>query len=163
MKQSSVSIDDIDRQILSHLQQDSAISNVELAQRINLSPPAVHARIRRLAEKGFIRGYVALLDREKIGYDLLCIVSVVLRSHETPLIQAFKEAIRQLPEVLECFFLTGDHDFLLKVIVRNHKELEHFLMEKLTPITGVGHISTSVVLAELKNTTVLPLENIEYK
>ena len=161
MKKSSERLDNLDRQILNQLQQDSAVSNVELAQRIMLSPPAVHARIRRLEEKGYIRGYVALLDREKIGYDLLCIVSVTLRSHETQLIQAFKEAIRQLPEVLECFFLTGDHDFLLKVIVRNHKELEYFLTEKLTPIPGVGHISTGVVLAELKNTTVLALDDLE--
>ncbi len=161
MKKSSERLDNLDRQILNQLQQDSAVSNVELAQRITLSPPAVHARIRRLEERGYIRGYVALLDREKIGYDLLCIVSVTLRSHETQLIQAFKEAIRQLPEVLECFFLTGDHDFLLKVIVRNHKELEYFLTEKLTPIPGVGHISTGVVLAELKNTTVLALDDLE--
>ncbi len=161
MKKSSERLDNLDRQILNQLQQDSAVSNVELAQRIMLSPPAVHARIRRLEERGYIRGYVALLDREKIGYDLLCIVSVTLRSHETQLIQAFKEAIRQLPEVLECFFLTGDHDFLLKVIVRNHKDLEYFLTEKLTPIPGVGHISTGVVLAELKNTTVLALDDLE--
>ena len=161
MKKSSVSIDTLDRQILNQLQHDSAISNVELAQRIMLSPPAVHARIRRLEEKGYIRGYVALLDREKIGYDLLCVVRVALRSHETPLIQAFKDAIQQLPEVLECFFLTGDHDFLLKIIVRNHKELEQFLTEKLTPIPGVGHISTSVVLAELKNTTMLTLDDTD--
>ena len=161
MKKSSERLDNLDRQILNQLQQDSAVSNVELAQRIMLSPPAVHAQIRRLEERGYIRGYVALLDREKIGYDLLCIVSVTLRSHETQLIQAFKEAIRQLPEVLECFFLTGDHDFLLKVIVRNHKELEYFLTEKLTPIPGVGHISTGVVLAELKNTTVLALDDLE--
>lgn len=161
MKKYSEKLDNVDRLILTQLQQDSSISNVELAQRISLSPPAVHGRIRRLQERGYIRGYVALLDREKVGYDLLCIVSVSLRSHETQLIQAFKDAIQQLPEVLECFFLTGDHDFLLKIIVRNHKELEHFLTEKLTPIPGVGHISTGVVLAELKNTTVLTLDDTE--
>jgi DNA-binding Lrp family transcriptional regulator len=161
MKEYSQKLDAIDRLILTQLQQDSAISNVELAQRISLSPPAVHGRIRRLEERGYIQKYVALLDREKVGYDLLCIISVSLRSHETQLIQAFKAAIQQLPEVLECFFLTGDHDFLLKVIVHNHKELEHFLTEKLTPIPGVGHISTGVVLAELKNTTVLTLDDVE--
>src|SRR5258708_513121 len=161
MKKYSEKLDNLDRQILNELQHNSAITNVELAQRIMLSPPAVHGRIKRLEERGYIRSYVALLDREKIGYDLLCIVSVTLRSHETQLIQAFREAIGKLPEVLECFFLTGDHDFLLKIIVRNHKELEYFLTEKLTPIPGVGHISTGVVLAELKNTTVLALDDLE--
>lgn len=151
-------VDDIDRLLLMELQQDGSLSNVELARRVLLSPPAVHTRVRRLETLGYIRLYTALLDREKVGYDLLCMVSVTLRWHETEHIQAFREAIRQMPEVLECLFVTGDADYLLKVVTHNRKELEQFLTEKLTPIRGVGHISTSVVLDELKYTTVLKLE-----
>jgi Lrp/AsnC family transcriptional regulator, leucine-responsive regulatory protein len=158
MKEYSQELDAIDRTILRELQDDSAISNVELARRIALSPPAVHARIKRLEEMGIVRGYVALLDREKIGYDMLCLVSVTLRLHQPEQIEAFKAAIQQMPEVLECFFLTGDYDYLLKVVVRNRKELERFLMEKLTPLPVVGRVSTSLVLGEIKNTTALCLD-----
>lgn len=158
MRKLFVELDDLDRLILHELQLDGAISNVELARRISLSPPAVHARIKRLKESGIIRQVVALVDREKAGYDLMCIVSVTLRWHQTEHINAFREQVITLPEVLECYFTTGDHDFLLKVVVRNHKELERFLTQKLTPIPGVGHISTSIVLDELKNTTVLNVE-----
>ncbi len=151
-------VDEIDRFLLKELQQNGTLSNVELARRVSLSPPAVHARVRRLETLGYIRRYAALLDREKVGYDLLCIVSVTLRWHEIEHIRVFKEAIQQMPEVLECFFVTGDADYLLKVVARNRKELEQFLTQKLTPIAGVGRVSTSVVLDELKNTVILNVE-----
>ncbi len=158
MKYSSEMIDDIDRAILREIQQDSAISQVELARRVSLSPPAVHARMRRLEELGIIRQYVALLDREKAGYDMLCLVNVTLQRHQLEQVNNFRAAVQQMPEVLECFFVTGDHDYLLKVIVRNRKELEQFLMDRLTPIPGVARISTSLVLSEVKNTTAILIE-----
>lgn len=158
MKYSSEMIDDIDRAILRVIQQDSAISQVELARRISLSPPAVHARMRRLEELGIIRQYVALLDREKAGYDMLCLVNVTLQRHQLEQVNNFRAAVQQMPEVLECFFVTGDHDYLLKIIVRNRKELEQFLMDRLTPIPGVARISTSLVLSEVKNTTAILIE-----
>lgn len=158
MKYSSEMIDDIDRAILREIQQDSAISQVELARRVSLSPPAVHARMRRLEELGIIRQYVALLDREKAGYDMLCLVNVTLQRHQLEQVNNFRAAVQQMPEVLECFFVTGDHDYLLKIIVRNRKELEQFLMDRLTPIPGVARISTSLVLSEVKNTTAILIE-----
>ncbi|MBZ0284177.1 MAG: Lrp/AsnC family transcriptional regulator [Anaerolineae bacterium] len=158
MKYSSEMIDDIDRVILREIQQDSAISQVELARRVSLSPPAVHARMRRLEELGIIRQYVALLDREKAGYDMLCLVNVTLQRHQLEQVNNFRAAVQQMPEVLECFFVTGDHDYLLKIIVRNRKELEQFLMDRLTPIPGVARISTSLVLSEVKNTTAILIE-----
>ncbi len=151
-------IDDIDRQILTALQNDGAISNAELARRISLSPPAVHARIKRLEELGYIKQYLALLNRELLGYDMLCMVSVTLQRHQPEQIDSFHDVVRGMPEVLECYFLTGDHDYLLKVVVRNRKELERFLMDKLTRIPGVARVSTSLVLGEIKQTLSLPLE-----
>jgi DNA-binding Lrp family transcriptional regulator len=151
-------IDDLDKSILTLLQEDGAISNAELARRISLSPPAVHARIKRLEELGFIKQYVALLNREKLGYDMLCIVSVTLQLHQPEQIDRFHEAIKAMPEVLECFFLTGDHDYLLKVVVRNRQELERLLMDRLTRIPGVSRVSTSLVLGEIKQTLALPLD-----
>lgn len=158
MKDYLEELDDLDKAILKELQEDSAISNVELARRISLSPPAVHARIKRLEELGYVLQYVAILDREKVGYDMLCLINVTLQMHQMDNINLFREAVQQMPEVLECYFLTGEFDYLLKVVVRSRKELETFLMEKLTPIPGIARIATSIVLTEIKYTTALALD-----
>ena len=159
MKDYSLEIDDTDKAILTELQNDSSISNVELARRISLSPPAVHARIKRLEELGYVRQYAAILDREKVGYDMLCLINVTLEMHHMQNINLFRDAVTQMPEVLECYFITGEFDYLLKVAVRSRKELERFLMEKLTPIPGIARIATSIVLTEIKFTTGLLLTN----
>ncbi len=158
MKYSYDELDDIDKAILSELQADSNISNVELARRVSLSPPAVHARIKQLEELGFVRHYVALLDRERLGYDMLCLINVTLQVHQMSNIDFFRDAVSQMPEVLECYFVTGEFDYLLKVVVRTRRELETFLMEKLTLIPGIARISTSIVLTEVKYTTALSLD-----
>ena len=150
IKNSAVELSDLDRAILRELQADGHLSNADLARRINLSPPATHTRVKRLEQLGYIRQYTALVDREKLGYDLLCFVQVTIQLHQPEQVRSFPEHIRQLPEVLECHHVTGDYDYLLKVIARNRKELEHFLMERLTPIPGVARIQTSVVLDEIK-------------
>lgn len=158
MKDYSMDLDETDKAILTELQNDSSISNVELARRISLSPPAVHARIKRLEELGYVRQYAAILDREKVGYDMLCVITVTLEVHHMESINMFRDAVTQMPEVLECYFITGEFDYLLKVAVRTRKELERFLMEKLTPISGIARISTSIVLTEIKYTTGLLLD-----
>jgi DNA-binding Lrp family transcriptional regulator len=150
-------LDDLDRAILRQLQADGRISNVELARRVNLSPPAVHARMRRLEEQGYIQQYVAILDREKMGYDMLCFISVRLQIHQTEQVDGFRDTMLNLPEVQECHHLTGEYDYLLKVVVRSPRELERFVMDRLTPIAGIAHIHTSLVLREIKVTTALPI------
>ena len=150
-------IDDYDRAILEALQADGRIANAELARRLALSAPAIHARLRRLEEVGLITRYAALLDREKLGFDLLCFVNITLQRHTREHVDLFRQRIQQIPQVLECHHVTGEYDYLLKVVVRNRKELEHLLMEELTPIPGVAHIHTSLVLNEVKAATALPL------
>ncbi len=150
-------LDDIDKTILKQLQADGRVSNAELARRINLSPPATHARIRQLEKRGYINQYAALLDRERSGYDMLCFVHMSLQVHQQENIDRVRTAINQMPEVLECYHVTGEFDYLLKVVIRNRKDLERFLMDRLTPISGVARFNTSLVLTEVKSTTVLPL------
>ena len=152
-------LDEIDRQILILLQDDGRISNAELARRIDLSPPATYMRVKSLEEQSYIRRYVALLEPEKAGYDLMCFVQVTLQLHSLEQIQAFRQVIQGMAEVLECHHVTGEYDYLLKVVVRNRKELENFLLERLTPAPGVAHIHTSVVLSEVKYTTALPVQS----
>jgi DNA-binding Lrp family transcriptional regulator len=151
-------LDNLDKAILRELQTDGRVSNAELARRVNLSPPAIHARLRRLEEQGFIRQYVALLDREKAGYDMLCFVNMNLQLHQQEQIDTVRAAILEIPEVIECYSLTGEYDYLLKVAIRNRKDLERFVMHHLTRISGVHQVHTSIVLTELKSTTALPID-----
>ena len=148
-------LDEIDCQILTLLQDDGRISNAELARRIDLSPPATYMRLKNLEEEGYIRRYVALLEPEVVGFDLTCFVQVTLQLHSLEQIEAFRQVIQTLPEVLECHHVTGEYDYLLKVVVHNRKELESFLMERLTPAPGVARIHTNMVLSEVKFTTAL--------
>jgi DNA-binding Lrp family transcriptional regulator len=149
--------DDLDKAILRELQQDARISNAELARRVNLSPPAVHARVKRLEEQGHIEQYAMLVNRQSLGYDMLCFVSVNLQPHQVEQVQGFHEAIQGMPEVLECHHVTGDYDYLLKVVARNTQDLERFLLDCLTPAPGVARIHTSLVLREVKTSTSIPL------
>jgi Lrp/AsnC family transcriptional regulator, leucine-responsive regulatory protein len=157
MEYSLPDLDQLDQMILRELQQEM-ISQVELAKRIALSPPAVHTRIKRLEDMGLIRRYVALVDREKLGYDLMCIVGVTLQRHQSADVNTFHQNIQRMPEVLECFSVTGEFDYLLKVVARSRKDLERILLEKLTQMSGIARITTSIVLSEVKNTTEITLE-----
>jgi DNA-binding Lrp family transcriptional regulator len=151
-------LDALDKAILRALQVDGSLSNVQLARKVNLSPPATHARVRRLETQGYVRQYTAVVDREKAGYDLLCFVHVGLQMHQWEQVEKFRRLVRQWPEVLECHHITGEYDYLLKVALRNRKDLERFAVDRLTPIPGVARIHTSLVLTEVKSTTALPLE-----
>ncbi len=150
-------LDDLDKAILQLLQREGRISNVDLANRISLSPPASHTRLKRLEQQGYVRQYAALLDREKVGYDMLCFIEVSLQLHQLEQVENFRRVIQQMPEVLECYHVTGEYDYLLKVVVRSRKDLERFVVNQLTPIPGLARIHTSLVLSEVKSTTALPL------
>lgn len=152
-----IELDEIDRAILRELQANARISNAELGRKINLSPPAVHARVRRLEENGLIRRYVALLDPEVAGFEMLCLVNISMERHQRQDIERLKAAVRDMAEVLECHHVTGEFDYQLKVAVRNRKELERFVVDRLTAIPGIAHIRTSLVLSVIKTTTELPI------
>lgn len=150
-------LDTTDKVILQILQTNGRISHVELGQHVNLSSPAVHARIKRLEQAGHIRQYVALLDHEMTNYDMLCFISVRTLVDQKDGLEVFQKRIDQIPEVLECHHVTGEFDYLLKVVARNRKDLQRFIVDKIIPIPGVTQIHTSVVLAEIKSTTALPI------
>jgi len=157
MLQSSHNIDEIDKKMLRILQKQGRISNAEMARKVSLSPPAVHSRMKRLESLGIIRDYVAMLDREKIGYDILCFVHVSLLAHSHDHIVRFREATLKMPEVLECHHITGEYDYLLKVVIRNRSDLERFVVDQLTPLPGVARLHTSLVLSEVKSSTIMPI------
>ncbi len=152
-----MTLDEIDRIILDAAQENGRISNADLARKVNLSPAATHSRLRRLEREGFIRGYAARLDREKIGYDLLCFIQVSLMVHQYDQVQQFRETVLAMPEVLACYHITGEFDYLLKVVLRNRADLEQFVVNQLTPLPGVARLHTSLVLSEVKTAEKLPV------
>jgi Lrp/AsnC family leucine-responsive transcriptional regulator len=151
-------LDDIDTALLNALQADGRLTNLELSRIVHLSPPATSVRLRRLEKEAYISRYTAVLDREKAGYDLLCFIHISMQMHQFEQVEKFRLLIQQMPEVLECHHITGEYDYLLKVVFRNRKELERFAVDRLTPIPGVARIHTSLVFTEVKSTTILPLK-----
>ncbi len=153
-------LDTIDIQILDILQKESQISNAEIARRVNLSPPATHTRIKRLEGQGFINRQVAILNQEKLGFDLLCYVFISTNIHQAEQLDILENALEAMSEVLECHCLTGEYDYLLKVVIRDRKELDGFI-RKLNKL-GISRIQTNLSLREIKNSTVLPITNVEF-
>jgi len=156
-----MNLDEIDRALLRALQEDARRSNVELARLVDLSATGLQKRLRRLEEAGVIVGYAARLDREALGYDMLCFVQVTLQRHEPDAVDNFRREVQAMPEVLECHHLTGEFDYLLKVVVRNRKHLERFILNTLTPVRGMDKIRTSLVLSEIKSAAALPIPTAE--
>lgn len=150
--------DQLDRTILEELQVDGRISIADLARKIHLSSPAVYQRIKRLERAGLIKGYVALVDREQVGYDLLCFVRLSLQQHSRERLEQIQTTITGLKEVIECYHTAGSYDLLLKVIAHDHRALERFISDHLMTLQGIEKIETSVVLSEMKTTTVITLK-----
>ncbi len=154
---SEIHLDELDIAILREMQVSGRITLAELARHINLSAPATHARLRRLEQQGLIREYVAVLDRGRMGFDMLCFVSISLQVHQFEQVLQFRQRVLHMPEVQECHHITGEYDYLLKVVIHNRQDLERFVVNQLTPMPGVARIHTSLVLTEVKNTTTIPI------
>ncbi len=148
-------LDSIDLQILDILQHSSDISNTELSQKVKLSPPATHARIKRLKNEGYINRQVAILDQEKLGFDLLCFVFISTDIHHAEKLEVLEQNLKAMPEVLECHCLTGEFDYLMKVANKDRNELEAFI-RKLNKL-GISRIQTTLALREIKQSTILPI------
>lgn len=150
-------IDPVDRRLLKALQEDGRISNAELARRCNLSPAACFERVRRLRERKVIIGYAALIDPAKVGRGLMIFVEVLLDRTTGDMFEAFAEAVRRQPEVLECHMVAGGFDYLIKARVCDMDAYRAFLGDVLVRMPGVRETRTYAVLEEVKATTALPL------
>jgi DNA-binding Lrp family transcriptional regulator len=150
-------LDDVDKKILGILQRNGNLSNVEIAKEVNLSPPATHGRIKRLEKEGIIHSHVTVLNREKLGYDLLCFIYVKTNEHTNEKLEPFEQAICAMPEVLECHHITGEYDYLLKVVIKNSSDLKNFIGNKLSTHGNISGVQTSLAYDVLKSTTVIPI------
>ncbi len=150
-------LDGFDRKILALLQEDARLTNGDLSARVNLSPSQCSRRRQRLEEEGLIRSYRAVLDRDRLGFSLVSIVSVTLATHNRDNARRFAELLARLPEVQEAHALTGEMDYILKVVTPDLKALSAFVNGVLLPHDSVQHVKTAIVLETLKETGALPL------
>ena len=151
-------MDKIDRQILRALQRNGRLSNVELAQLVHLSESATLRRVRVLEEAGFITHYVALLNSQKAGFPANVFVSITLHRQDQADLLAFEEAVREVPEVMECYLMTGVSDYLLRVACRDAADFERLHSQHLTRLPGVSRVQSSFALRVVRRTTELPLD-----
>ncbi|MBA8879968.1 Lrp/AsnC family transcriptional regulator [Phyllobacterium myrsinacearum] len=150
-------LDVFDRKILSSLQEDGRLTNNELSERINLSASQCSRRRSRLEEEGFIRGYRAEIDREKLGLGIVNIISVTLATHNRDNARRFSDLISKLPQVMEAHALTGEMDYFIKVVTPDLRALSAFVNEVLLPHESVQNVKTAIVLDTLKEDGKLPI------
>lgn len=151
-------LDRTDRRILDCLQNDGAISNLDLAEKVGLSPSPCARRVKALHDAGYILNTVTLLDAKKLGLDLVAMISISMDRHTPERFEAFEQAINSYEEVLECYLITGQSaDYVLKVVVQDMDAYQKFLLGKLTRIDGVTGVHSSFVMRKVVDRTTLPV------
>ncbi|RFC67947.1 MULTISPECIES: Lrp/AsnC family transcriptional regulator [Mesorhizobium] len=149
-------MDSKDRQIIAALQQDGRLTNQELSERVALSPSPCLRRLRLLEEAGVIKGYTAIVDEQAYGLPITAFVRIRLERHSEDVIAAFERKIRDLDSILDCYVMTGDADYLLRVLIESLHDYEQFVRTKLHRIEGIASIDTSFAYGVVKRSTVFP-------
>ena len=150
-------IDKIDVSLLNLLQSNTKLNTKELAQKVGLSVTPTNERIKRLEKEGYIKQYVAILDRKLIDKNLMVISFVSLILHSNDMQIEFEKSVIEYPEVIECFHVTGNYDYQLKVIVSDMEEYQAFIKNKLSSINNIANVQSSFVMSSLKDTTAIPI------
>ena len=157
----TLTLDKIDKHILTVMQSNGRISNLELSDKVGLSPTPCSRRVKRLEDSGLINAHVTLLNKAALGLNLTAIIGISMDRHTPDRFEQFEKAIVNMPEVIECSIVTGQTaDFLLKVVVRDMQHYEKFLLGTLTRLTGVTGVHSSFVLRQVVNKTALPLDHL---
>ncbi len=143
-------MDAIDRSILVLLQKDGKITNKEIAQRLNLTTTPVFERIKKLERDGFIKSYKARIDRKKVGLQLIVFCNVTLNLHQTDYLKKFEKDIQQFDEVVECYHIAGEFDYLIKIYAQNMESYQDFLSNKLASLENISKVQSSFVMTEVK-------------
>jgi Lrp/AsnC family leucine-responsive transcriptional regulator len=151
-------LDKTDLKILKKLQENGRITNLQLSSEIGLSAAPTMERVRKLEKSGFIAGYHASLNTEKLGLNIKALVSISLNKKNEDSLNEFKEKIQKIPEIIECYQTTGQFDYLLKVIVKDIHTFEKTISQKLSKIEAIGQMQSSIVISTLKNSRFIPLD-----
>lgn len=154
---SKQALDRIDREILKALQADARMSNVDLAEKIGLSPSPCARRVARLEQDGVISRYATVIDQKAVGLPVSVFVNVTLERQVENALETFQTAVLKRPEVMECYLMTGEADYLLRVVVRDLEAYERFIVEHLTRVPGIANIKSSFALKQVAYRTELPL------
>lgn len=154
-----IELDAVDRRILAVLQEDARISNVDLAEQVGMSPSPCWRRVKTLEDSGVIAKHVSLVDPAAVGLPVSVFVQVTLERQIETALETFEQTVLARPEVMECYLMTGDSDYLLRVVVADLSAYERFLMDHLTRLNGVASIKSSFALKQVKYRTALPLSD----
>jgi Lrp/AsnC family leucine-responsive transcriptional regulator len=149
-------LDAKDRQIIRELQRDGRLTNQDLAERVNLSPSPCLRRVRLLEEAGVIVGYSADVDARACGFQITAFIRITLQRHDRDAVDSFEKRVRDVDEILDCHLLTGEADYLLRVIVADLNEYEYFVRNRLHGIPGISSITTNLVYGTIKSSRVFP-------
>jgi len=152
-----IEVDPVDLRILRELQQDAKLTNLELAARVHLSPSPCLARVRQLERRGLISRYVTLLDAASLGLGVSVFIQIRLEKQVERALDDFQAAMQRYPEVMECYLMSGDSDYMIRVVVGDVPTLERFIVDQLSKIPGVANIRSSFALKQVKYNTALPI------
>ncbi len=151
-------LDEIDKKLLRYLQQDCKQTNKKLSSKLNLSVTAVYERIKKLERGGIVLRYVSVLDKEKVGLGFVVFCQIKLAQHSKEYLTKFEAEVIKLEEVLECFHVSGEYDYLLKVLVKDMEHFRSFMVTKLTTIQHIGSTQSSFTISEVKNSTEINID-----
>ena len=152
-----MNLDEIDKNLLKLLQTDSKKTTKELSSKLNLSVTAVYERVKKLEREGIIEKYVVLLNRKKIEKGFVVFCHIKLIQHTKEFLTKFESQVTKLNEVLECHHVSGDYDYILKIVLKDMEEYREFLVEKLTTLEHIGSTHSTFMISEVKNTTVIEI------
>jgi DNA-binding Lrp family transcriptional regulator len=151
-------LDATDRRIIHQLQQNGKVTIKEIAESLGMSTTPVYERIKKLEREGFIEGYTAIVNKEKMGFQFVAFCAVSLESHHTDFIEQFESDVKSLPEVMECYHIAGMFDYLLKIYSTDMADYQKFITQKLAAISNIGRVQSSFIMTEVKNEKVMPLK-----
>jgi Lrp/AsnC family leucine-responsive transcriptional regulator len=151
-------LDRTDFKILKALQENCKVTNIQLSQQVGLSPAPTLERVKKLENAGYIRSYHAVVESQMVGLGLTALIQVALARQMDNAIQSFHEQVLEVEEIVECYQLTGDFDYMLKVIVEDIPAFERLISQKLSRIEDIGQMQTNVVLSKIKDSAVLPMD-----
>ncbi len=153
-----INLDELDIKILQILQQDARITHKELAAQLNLSTTPVFERVKKLERKGYIKHYSAVLDYQKLGFGLVVFILVKMQVHDNKHIEQLIAEVKKLEEVVECYHITGEHDYLLKILIEDMNAYQQFIRTKLSTIPGIVHMNSSIVMSTEKSENTVRLQ-----
>ena len=154
-------MDSFDRDLVAVLQQEGRIANVQLAERVHLSESACLRRVRTLESQGVIQGYSARVDPQKVGLSGIVFVSITLERQDQDELRVFEEAVRALPEVMDCYLMTGEFDYLLRVVVADTEDFERIHSQQRTRLPGVARVHSSFALRTVQKSAALPIRQLD--